>query len=412
NGDGTYTDVTGASGTGEPRWSAAAAFFDAEGDGDLDLFVVNYVDFNLATVKPCSNTDGRPDYCGPLSYEPEPDRLFLNDGDGTFTDASGRAGIHAAYGRGLGVVTADFDDDGRTDVYVANDGMANFLWMNEGAGRFRERAVLAGTAVNARGVAEASMGVDADDVDNDGDDDLFMTHLIEESNTLYRNEGGGLFMDATAATRLGAPSLPYTGFGTAFLDADTDGWLDVVVANGAVKKIARLERAGDPYPLHEPNHFYRNRGDGTFEDATAEAGAVFARSEVSRAMAVGDVDNDGDPDVLLSNNSGPARLLVNQRGQDRHWVGLRLLDAAGRDAVGARVTVTLADGTVRHRRARTDGSYASARDPRVLVGLGAAAGPVRVVVRWPGGRREAWEAVAPDRYTTLTEGTGQPVPAS
>ena len=410
NGDGTFADVTQQSGVADPRWSVSASFVDVDRDGWLDLYVVNYVNFTLATHKTCSTAGGRLDYCGPLSYDSEPDRLFRNRGDGTFEDVSGRAGILAAYRSGLGVVAADFDDDGWMDLYVANDGMANFLWLNQGEGRFRDRAVLAGAAVNFQGVAEASMGVDAGDLDNDRDEDLFMTHLIQESNTLYLNDGNALFQDVTAMSRLAMPSMPVTGFGTAFFDIDNDSWLDVIAVNGAVKTLGALARAGNPYPLHEPNQLYRNDGDGVFSEITAEAGEVFARSEVSRGLAVGDVDNDGDADVLVVNNSGPVRLLINQVGQDRPWLGLRLVGAdRRRDMLGARVAVVRTGAATLWRRVRSDGSYASALDPRVLVGLGDHPTVERVEVWWPGGLREAWDDVPTGQYTTLVEGTGRPV---
>ena len=426
NGDGTFAEVTQESGVADTRWSVSASFIDVDRDGWLDLYVVNYVNFSLAAHKTCSSRGGRPDYCGPLSYDPEPDRLFRNRGvPGSrpgqvpvFEDVSGRAGILTAYRSGLGVVAADFDDDGWADLYVANDGMANFLWHNQGEGRFRDRAVLAGAAVNFQGMAEASMGVDAGDLDNDRDEDLFMTHLTQESNTLYLNEGNALFQDVTAVSRLAAPSLPFTGFGTAFLDVDNDGWLDVIAVNGAVKARDALARAGDPYPLHEPNQLFRNQGvpgsgpgqAPVFAEVSAEAGAVFALSEVSRGIAVGDVDNDGDADVLMVNNNGPVRLLINQVGQDRPWLGLRLVGADGRrDMLGARVAVVRTGAETLWRRARSDGSYASARDPRVLVGLGDHPDVERVEVWWPGGHREAWDAVPTGQYTTLVEGTGRPV---
>jgi hypothetical protein len=412
--DGTFEDVTAATGTDDTRWSIGASFFDYDEDGWLDLYVVNYVDFSFAVHKDCSTPSGTRDYCGPLAYEPVPDRLFRNRGPGpdgvTFEDVSARAGIAAEVGSGLGVVTADFDGDGRTDVYVANDGRPNFLWLNRGDGTFSDAALLAGTAVNRAGQPEASMGVDAADADGDGDEDLFMAHLTGETNTFYRNQGGGLFVDDTVRTGLGPPSLPSTGFGTGFFDYDNDGWLDLFVANGAVKTIEALARERDPYPLHQKNLLFQGAGGGRYQDVSARAGAVFELSEVSRGAAFGDVDGDGDPDVLVTNNAGPARLLVNRVGQDRSWVGLRLLGRAGWDALGARAAVSLPGQPPLWRRVKTDGSYASAHDPRLLFGLGEAAAPVAIRVVWPDGATVEWTGLPADRYATLSREPGGGVP--
>jgi enediyne biosynthesis protein E4 len=305
------------------------------------------------------------------------------------------------------VVAADFNADGWADVYVANDGEPNLLWINQQNGRFRNTALLAGTALNGLGSAQGSMGVDAGDFDNDGDEDLFVTNLPGEGNTLYVNEGSGLFEDRTARVGLGVPSLPHTGFGAGWFDFDNDGWLDLLVANGAVRIVEDSSRATDVFPLHERNQLFRNLGTGRFEQVTARAGAVFELSEVSRGAAFGDLDNDGDVDVLVTNNNGPARLLINHVGQRSHWVGLRLVGGPGpRDMLGARVGVFRNQGPPLWRRARADGSYASANDPRVLVGLGDQAAVSRIRVVWPSGRVEDWTDVAVDRWITLKEGSG------
>ena len=411
NGDGTFTDVTEPSGTGDEAWGVSASFVDVDGDGWLDLYVGNYVEYDLETGTPCFTVAGERDYCAPKSYPPVPDRLYRNNGDGTFTDVTTASGVGSRYGPALGVLTADFDADGWMDIYVANDGEPNQLWINGRDGTFEDRALLAGVAVDVGGDVEASMGVDAGDFDADGDDDLFMTHVSAETNTLYVNGGAGFFEDRSAMTGVGAPSLPYTGFGTAWVDFDNDGWLDLLVVNGDVQAIEGLVRAGDPFPLHQPNQVFRNRGGEAFDDVTAGAGAVFELSEVGRGAAFGDVDNDGDVDVLVANNNGPVRLLVNDTGHRTRWVGLRLIDGRGRDALGARVGVSRESGPVLWRRARADGSYASANDPRVVVGLGTADAVTRVRVEWPGGRVEDWEDVPVDGWTTLTEGTGRPAGA-
>jgi len=250
------------------------------------------------------------------------------------------------------------------------------------------------------------MGVDAGDFDDDGDEDLVVTELTGEGTNVFVNDGAGVFEDDSARTGIGPASTGLTGFGTAWFDYDNDGRLDVLAVNGAVQVIEALRQAGDPFPVHQRRLLFHNAGGGRFDEVTARAGAAFAVSEVGRGAAFGDIDNDGDVDVLVANNNGPPRLLVNQATGGAHWLGLRLLGVGGRDQVGARVQITTA-GTVRHRRARADGSYASANDPRVHVGLGASAAPSDVVVQWPSGRRETFATVAADRYTTLTEGTGR-----
>ena len=405
-GDGTFEDVTGSSGTDDKRWSVSAAFLDYDRDGWLDLYVGNYVDFSYAVHKVCSTATGARDYCGPLAYSPEPDRLFRNRGDGTFEDVSIKAGLAAAPGSALGVVGADLNGDGLIDLYVGNDEMPNFLWLNQGDGTFLDDALLSGSALNYQGKPEASMGVDAGDFDNDGDEDLFMAHLVGETNTLYVNDGSGVFRDATRMIGLGNPSWNFTAFGTVWLDFDNDGDLDLVTVNGAVKTIEALAQVDDPYPLHQINQLFRN-DEGKFTEVTPATGS-FTLSEVSRGAASGDVDNDGDVDLLIINNAGPARLVINQSSSDAAWVGLRLVDGSGRDALGARVRLLTADGRNLWRRVRSDGSYASALDPRLTVGLGASGTEVEsVLVFWPSGRREAWDEVPLGRYTTLREGAGK-----
>lgn len=248
------------------------------------------------------------------------------------------------------------------------------------------------------------MGVDSGDADNDGDVDLFMTHLPAEGNNLYDNDGSGLFQDVSTRTGLGPSSFGHTGFGTAWVDIDNDGWLDVLVVNGAIEAIEG--HPDERFPYGEPNLLFHNLGDGRFEDITDRAGPAFSLLEVSRGAAFGDLDNDGDTDVVVSNNSGPVRLLINEVGNRSHWLGLRLIGEAGeRDMLGARVSVTRAGETL-WRRARADGSYASANDPRVLLGLGESAEAPQVRVVWPSGRVEVWDDLPVDRYSTLTAGQG------
>jgi len=413
-GDGTFEDVTDSSHAQDTRWSITASFVDYDRDGFLDLYVVNYVDFSFANHHPCTMPPsagtgiptGTPDYCGPLAYTPLGDRLLHNLGDGTFEDVSLDVGIQGAVGSGLGATSADFDDNGWPDVYVANDGLANFLWMNRGNGKLEDEALLAGCAVNRLGNPEASMGVVAEDADGDGDVDLFMTHLTKETNTLFLNDGSGLFLDHTTESGLGPASFTGTGFGTGFFDYDNDGDLDIIIANGAVALIDELVLEGALYPLYQQNKLFRNLGGLRYEEATADAGPVFELSEVSRGVAFGDVDLDGDPDVLLTNNSGPARLLLNQVGQDAPFLGLRLLER-NRDAYGALVEVRTTSGLSVSRRIHTDGSYASARDPRARVGLGAGGKVEEVRVRWPSGESEIWRGLEADRYATVySNGSG------
>ena len=404
NCDGTFTDVSKASGTADPSWTVSAAFLDYDRDGWLDLFAGNYLGWRADASAPCPTPSGRPDYCSPNTFQPQQSRLYHNNGNGTFTDASTKAGIAHDFGPALGVSTADFNRDGWIDVYVANDGQPNLLWMNQRNGTFKNLGLLSGTALSAHGKAKAGMGVDAGDADNDGDEDLFVTNLTGEGNDLYVNDGSGYFEEQSARSGLGAASRGFTGFGTGWFDLDNDGLLDTITVNGAVQTIEALRRANDPLPLHQRKRLFRNLGGGRFEDASARGGPAFELSEVGRGAAFGDVDNDGDVDVLVANNNGAPRLLVNQIGSRNHWVGLKLVGTTGRDMLGARVGVVREDGTTLWRRSRSDGSYASANDPRVVVGLGAATGVAKIRVIWPGGAMEDWSPPAVDRYTTLREG--------
>ena len=406
-GDGSFRDITAGAGAIEPRWSVSAAFLDYDRDGWLDLFVGNYTDFTLENNRQCYAPNSARDYCSPKLYQALPDRLLHNLGDGRFEDLSERSGISRTFGPALGVIAADFDSDGWLDIYVGNDAAPNQLWLNQHDGSFRDEALLSGTAVNMEGAAEASMGVDAADFDGDGDEDLFMTHLLGETNTLYVNNGEGWFEDRSLATGVAVPSKAFTAFGTAWLDYDNDGWLDLFAANGEVRIVPILARAGDLYPLHQPNQLFRNRGDGSLYEVTSEAGPVFALSEVSRGAGFGDLDNDGDTDIVVVNNNGPVRLLRNEIGTRNHWLGLRLVSRHGRDALGARVELRLADGRRLWRRARTDGSYASAHDPRILIGLGSESRLESLRVHWLGGRVEVWRGLNLDRYQVLREGTGE-----
>jgi hypothetical protein len=419
-GDGTFRDVTQTTGTDNAgSWSVSAAFVDYDRDGWLDLYVGNYVHYRVEDDIDCLSVSGQPDYCPPRKYAAQRDRLYRNRGNGTFADVTARALAGGGDGPGLGISTADFNGDGWVDVYVGNDGAPNQLWTNQRDGTFNDTAFVNGAAVNGAGRPEASMGMDAGDFDNDGDEDLFVANWLSEMNILYENTGGGAFEDRKAASGLGAPSISKTGFATAWLDYDNDGLLDLLTVNGGVATI-EAQRGHDPFPFRMSNQLYRNTGSRRFEDVSARAGTPFTTEQVGRGAAFGDVDNDGDIDVVIGNDAGPLHLLINGVGNRNHWVGVRAVGrvvaeagarrpepgggSAVRDMLGARVTVVRADGSQLWRRARSDGSYASANDPRVLAGLGSSAAPVRVRVQWPDGSTEEWPSVAVDRWLTITQG--------
>jgi hypothetical protein len=405
-GDGSFGDATAASGAGHSSWSVSAAFVDYDRDGWLDLMVANYVDYSLERNPACYAPSSRRDYCGPGDFPPLPATLLRNRGDGTFADVSARSGVAARPGPGLGVLAFDADGDSWPDLYVANDGADNYLWLNRRDGSFREAGLLAGVAVNRLGRPEASMGVDAGDFDADGDEDLFLTHLTGETNTLYLNLGGGFFEDRTAETRAGQGTLPFTGFGTGWVDVDNDGWLDLPVFNGGVRLQEEGLRRGERYPLAQTSQLYRNGGDGRFVEATAEAGPVFEQAAVSRGAAFGDVDVDGDVDAVVVNSNGAAWLLLGQAADaaGNAWLEARVA-AGGRDAHGARVAVEAPGRPTLWRRVHSDGSYASASDPRVHFGLGPSGpGVLALTVQWPGGGRSVWRGVAARRVLVLAAG--------
>jgi hypothetical protein len=426
-GDGTFEDVTARAGVGDPRYSTSAAFLDYDTDGDLDLFVCNYLEWSPKLEKVCLGPMGLRGYCRPAEYPPQPASLYRNDGDGRFTDVSRSSGVAALASTGLGVVAADFDRDGRVDIYVANDQRPNFLWMNNGNGTFREEALERGCALSGMGFAQAGMGVAVADPEGDGDWDLFVVNLSGEGSTYYRNGGDGNFLDATDEMGLSSVTQPYTGFGTALFDYDGDSLLDAFIANGKVvpgDSVALLEpgassQEGAPvaggaqlpappaFDYREPNLLLHGREGGSFEDVTARSGPAFARAEVSRGAAFGDVDNDGDVDVLIATNDGPARLLRNQTGADRHWLMVRLHDATAKnvDGIGAEITVR-AGGRVQRRLVQTAYSYCAANDPRAHFGLGDAAGVESLEVKWPDGATQPVAQVAVDRIVTIERAPG------
>jgi len=404
---GVFTDVSARSGVRDAGWTVSAAFVDLDRDGWLDLFVGHYLNWDPTLNTPCYGTSGRRVYCAPQVYRAQQSRLYRNNRDGTFTDVTMAAGLATQFGPALGVSTADFDGDGWPDIYVANDREENQLWINQHDGTFVNRGLISGAGLGSSGQAKSGMGVDAGDFDDDGDEDIFVTNLTGEGHELYVNDGKGTFVSAAATSGIGHRSLPYTGFGTAWFDVDNDGWLDLLTVNGAVQIPESAGSDGATASLGQEQQLFRNLGNGRFADATDAGGPVLRQRDASRGAAFGDVDNDGDTDVVVANNGGPAQLLLNAIGQRQHWIGLRLRNARGSDAVGARVTLTQGTAHVRWRRARADGSYASANDPRVLIGLGNNTGGVHVRVMWPGGKVEEWPGLPIDRYTTLTEGGGR-----
>ena len=410
NGDATFTDVTERSGTAGGRWSTAASLADADGDGDLDLYVAAYVKFDEANNLYCGeNRPGWRTVCHPRNFDPQPDAFYRNRGDGTFEDATAAAGILDTTGKGLGVVWGDYDGDGDQDIYVANDDTPNFLWRNRGNGTFEEVAGLVGVALSEDGIPQAGMGTDMADYDNDGRLDIFVTNLSEETNELYHNDGNGLFSDRTFASGLGAPSLLDLGFGTFFFDLDEDGDQDVFVGNGHI--IDNIGLYSDTITFEQRAALYRNLGAGRFDRLAFPDGAPLGRRHVVRGAVPFDFDDDGDLDILLTQNNGPAVLLRHQGAPSRHWVTVSLAGTPpNRDAVGAWVELQ-AGGARQVRYARTASSYLSQGDRRLHFGLGSAPSIDAIVVRWPGRRgfSESFAPVPVDRFVTLEQGKGRRV---
>ncbi len=399
DGGGRFSDVSAAAGVDHPGWGSSSAFLDYDADGDLDLFVANYIHWSVSSERDCFDTTGARDYCAPTSYDaPAADTLYRNDGDGTFTDVTETAGLSSAYGNGLGAVCGDFNGDGRIDIFVANDGTPNRLWINQGDGTFCDQALLAGCAIDSEGKAKAGMGAAAADVDDDGDLDLLVVNLAGESDSFYRNEGE-YFLDDTRLVGLGTATRPFTRFGVALADFDNDGHLDLYAANGRVRHGAPAY-GDDPYA--EPNVLLAGTPRGRFREVPG-GGTVEPLIATSRAAAFGDVDGDGRLDILVVNRDGPVHLLANIRRDAGHWIMLRVLDEHGRDAIGATVTVR-AGGRRRVRDVRTAYSYCAANDPRVHVGLGGQAAVEDVTVRWPDGTTEEFGEVPVDSIVTLRRG--------
>ncbi len=407
DGDGTFTDVTATALPDSGTWSTSAAFVDYDKDSLLDLFVVSYVNFTMANHKVCHSRSSRRDYCGPQSFDAVPDHLYRNNGDATFSDVTQSAGIQGAYGSGLGVVCADFDGDDWPDIHVANDGNANHLWINGHDGTFENNALMSGAAYNGEGVPEAGMGVTAGDFDLDGDWDIFLAHLVGEHNTLLVNNGRGVFEDRTDEHALGGASRPFTAFGVQWFDFNGDTYLDLLVANGAVKIAEAYAHLDYPYPF--PNQLFINSGPPAFafEDRSAQAGPSLTTPEVSRGAAFGDVDNDGDIDVLISNSNGPLCLLRNDVGHKNAWLSLKLIGTeSNRSAIGAIVRLERDDAPTLRRRVHADGSYCGANDLRVYFGLADDRKDQTVTVQWPNGLTETFQNLSINKETALIEGHG------
>ncbi len=407
NGNGTFTDVTRQAGVNDPHWSTSAAWVDFDGDGYLDLFVCNYVDFTVQGNRGCSSPAGEPDYCTPKAYSAVPSRLFRNLRNGRFEDVTEASGIDKSYGPALGVLCADFNGDGRDDIYVANDTAANRLWLNQGNGSFREAALDLGVAYSMDGLAKAGMGVTLADVENNGSQVLLVTNLTREGVTVFRGNARGEFDDVTAQFGLLQPTFGHTGFGAGWFDYDNDGWLDLFIANGGVT-IGGSPRTGVS-PYAQRKQLFHNEGRAKrFRETSALGGPAFQIEEVSRAAAFGDIDNDGAIDIVVANNDGSVRLLQNQVGSKQHWLTVKLESPKlNRFAIGAQVAVMRRGHDTLWRRVSADSSYLSAHDLRAHFGLGQNAQIDAVLVHWPDGSQERFAGIESDRNITIRQGSGQ-----
>ena len=409
NGDGTFTDVTETAGVGDALWGSSAIFFDYDRDSYLDLYVVNYLHYSLdVSYRPCG-VHGIRTHCHPKNFDGAPDRLYRNNGNGTFTDVTQAAGfgdISGAHsGKGLGAVAADFNNDGEPDLYVANDDTPNYLFYNNRDGTFSEVGLLAGCAFSFDGVAQAGMGVDAGDFNGDGYLDIFVTNLSHETNALYRNNGDGTFSDMVYEANLGKESYLFVGFGTRFFDYDNDGHSDIFIANGHI--IEAIAQVTDVLTYAQRNQLFRNNGDGTFTEVSFESGAYFRREGVSRGAIFGDYDNDGDVDIVVTQSNQPAELLRNDGGNRRNWVRIKLVGVvSNRDGIGARITVTVGSQS-QMQEVRTGLSYLCSSDPRVLFGLGDFTRIDRLEIRWPSGIVQVLENLEVNREIVVVEKSGE-----
>jgi hypothetical protein len=407
NGDGTFTDVTAKAGVGgamlgdRKMWSISAGWFDYNNDGLLDLFVSNYCQWDPRHEPACVGLNGR-GYCHPNAFGPLPDTLYRNNGDGTFTDVSKETGISAIQGKGMGVAFADYDGDGFTDVFVANDNAPNLLFHNLGGKRFEEVGFQAGVAYNEDGNALAGMGAEFRDVNNDGLPDLWHTAIENETFPLYLNRGGGQFVNASQPSRIAQISRKMSGWSNGVADLDNDGWKDLFVARGNV--MDNIEDISRHFTYAEPNSVFRNLGNGQFEDVSAPAGADFVRPAPYRGLAYGDLDNDGRIDLVVTALGQPARVFRNVSENHNHWILLKLVGTkSNRMGLGARIRVTTGDGQKQYNEATTSTGYAASSDPRVHFGLGAFNVVREIEIRWPSGIRQVLENVPADRIVTVRE---------
>ena len=404
NGNGTFTDVTAKAGVAAPGWSSSAVWFDYDNDGRLDLFVCRFVDFSKAKNLPCTAYN-KPGYCVPRLYKPMASWLFHNNGDGTFTDVSQSSGIGKYLGKAWGVVATDLNNDGRMDLFVANDTMANFLFMNRGNGKFEEIAALAGVGYSDTGRPRSGMGVDSADLNNDGWMDLFVANIDHEKYSLYQNNHDETFDDQADATGIGTATRLMSGWGLKFFDYDNDGNLDLILANGNPDDL--IETMVKDVTYREPLLLFHNDGK-TLRDVSAESGPVFSRDLSARGLAIGDFDNDGAIDVLISVNDSAPLLLRNTAAKTNHWLGINLVGRkSNRDAVGARVTYQAGD-LKRSRMKVGGGSFLSSHDPRFVLGIGKRTKVDWLEVKWPapGGRTERFADLPIDKYITIVEGEG------
>ncbi len=415
NGDGTFRDVTAQAGVGNlGRWGTSAAFGDYDRDGYLDLYVANYVDLDLNNLPKFGSTlfcryRGIPVSCGPRGLAGSRDRLYHNNGDGTFTDVTERMNIDADSHYGLGVIWADYDGDGWPDIYVANDSSPSLLYHNNEGKSFTEVAVTAGVAFSDDGREQAGMGVDFGDYDNDGLPDLVKTNFSDDANNLYHNNGDGMFDDRAGAAGFGAVSVPFLGFGVRFLDYDNDGWKDILVANGHVNPQVDQHAFGITYAQRAL--LFHNLRDGRFEEVGLRAGPALGQRRVSRGLAVADINNDGALAVLISNLDGAPTLLRNVSKPRGHWINLKLIGTrSNRDAYGAQVEI-VAGGQKQVDEVRANSSYLSVSDARLHFGLGSATRVDRVVIRWPSGLVENLASLPVDRETVIREGAGEVMPS-
>jgi hypothetical protein len=410
NGNGTFTDVTKTAGVESSGWSTSTAFIDYDRDGFLDLVVVHYVEFY---PRNCYTPGGHRDYCGPQNFDRTVTQLFRNLGNGRFEDVTSAVGLNAARGPGLGILTGDFASNGWPSLLVANDGAANHLWLNESNLNkrvFREAALTSGLAYAADGRARAGMGIATGDLYGDGGEAVVITNLPNEGFTLFQRQPRGDYADSTVQTGLFHLSQSYTGFGVGLLDIENRGLLDMFAANGAV--IAMAAQQGEPFPYRQRNLLLRNLGKRKgFEDVTASAGPALEPAGTGRAAVFGDLNNDGGTDILVTNNNGPARLLLNSVPARGHWLLVHLEGVrSNRSGYGSVVELIRKDGTSSQRWVRGDGSYLAANDPRVHFGLGESTEVGRVQVRWPAGGCETWNQIQVDRIVALREGSGETCP--